>query len=73
MANKMNKEEMEKRIKDLESVLNRLVNMYIANRGGDGEFICCITPQSANEMTPLERRKSKHWSLFDEARILLGE
>jgi hypothetical protein len=66
------------RIKNLETVLESLVNYYVANRGGAGpmkagEFICCVTPRHASEMTKAERAKDRCWSKWDRARRLLGE
>ena len=62
-----------KRCVKLEKALSDLIDLYVANRGKDGEFITCITPKSAHEMTFFERKQSKTWVAWDEARILLGE
>lgn len=61
-----------KRCKQLEKALSKLVDRYVANIGTDREFISCITPKSANQMSFLERKNNDVWSLFDNARILLG-
>ena len=63
-------ERLEKERDELTSVLDNLVEMYIANRGSDHEFICCITPKAASKMTYLERMKDKTWRAWDEARIV---
>ncbi|MCK5605782.1 hypothetical protein KAR91_28055 [Candidatus Pacearchaeota archaeon] len=70
----MRKKELEEQNKELKEALEGLVDMYIANRGTpDSEFISCITPRSASEMTPLERIKDRTWSTWDKARILIGD
>ncbi len=62
------------REKQLEEARERLVNLYVANRGApDHEFISCITPRGASEMTFHQRRQSEVWSAFDDARTILGE
>lgn len=61
-------------IRDLKDCLEEIVDRYIANRGDeDGEFISCITAKPADQMSALERQKDPTWSMFDRARILLGE
>lgn len=56
---------------DATRVLKTLVDMYVANQGTDGEFITCITPPHASEMTKKQRKASKYWSAFDEAREII--
>lgn len=56
----------------LEEALSKLVDRYVANIGTDHEFISCITPKSASQMSFLERKNDDVWSLFDNARLLLG-
>ena len=71
---KLKNKKLSEENKELKSCLNDLVDMYIANRGSaDSEFISCITPRSAHELSPLERIKDRTWGAFDRARILLGE
>lgn len=73
------KEQLLRENTELRTILEILVNMYVANRGSDGtfprpnEFICCITPRHASDMTPVERRLDITWSAWDAARIALGE
>ena len=61
--------------KELRECLEALVDEYVANRGSEraGEFICCITPPHAQDLTPAQRKRNKCWSLWDWARRLLGE
>ena len=44
-------------VKELTNALETLVDEYIANRGTDGEFICCITPN----------KKPEYWSKAEQA------
>jgi hypothetical protein len=64
---------VEKENEKLRKCLATLVKMYVANRGTDGEFISCITPDNASSMTKKERRESKTWRAWDSARRALGE
>jgi hypothetical protein len=61
------------RISCLEELLGEIVDHYVANRGSEYEFIKCITPEHASRLGPLARLKDPTWSLFDRARLLLGE
>lgn len=59
---------------ELHSALNKIVSLYIMNRGKpSSEFIACITPKSACEMSPIERMRNKYWQAWDRARLALGE
>ena len=59
---------------ELAKALSDLVNAYIANKGDpNGEFIKCVTPASAEMLTPLQRMRDKYWSMWDRARLALGE
>ena len=58
---------------DLLAALNNLVNLYVANKGKDDEFITCITPPHANEMTKTRRKNSETWSAFDAARAAIAK
>ena len=60
------------RCQELEKVLSNLIDCYVANIGTESEFISCITPKPAYDMTFLERKRSSTWTLWDNARILLG-
>lgn len=53
--------------------LENLINLYVANKGTDYEFIRCITPRHANSMTKKERAECKIWSTFDNARKILDK
>jgi hypothetical protein len=70
---------MSKKLSDAEfgrmarPALERLVALYVANRGTDSEFISCITPLSASKMTYAQRRACKVWRAFDSAGELLGD
>ncbi len=63
------------RINQLEIAMERLVKLYVANRGAGQtrEFISCITPQHAASMTKKARRESTCWNAWDTARKLLGD
>jgi hypothetical protein len=62
------------RLTAMENALKTLVEMYVANRGRPtSEFIACITPPHASEMTPRERKREEHWKAWDAARLALGE
>lgn len=58
---------------ELLEALEALVNMYIANKGSDHEFVKCITPRHASEMTDEERKLDKTWSVFDAARAAISK
>ena len=59
---------------ELFNALSDLVNGYVANKGDpNGEFIKCVTPESASSITPLQRMRSKYWRMWDRARLALGE
>ncbi len=59
---------------ELFGALSVLVMMYIKNKGNaSDEFISCITPKSAHEMSPIERMRDKNWRAWDNARLALGE
>lgn len=56
--------------------LEVLIEMYVRNQNskfGGSEFIACITPPSASEMTPAQRRKDKTWKAWDDARSAIVE
>lgn len=57
----------------LREALERLVSLYIANLGRDGEFISCITPPAASEMTATQRADNKAWAAWDAARKALSQ
>ena len=58
---------------DLKDALEALVKMYVMNRNSEYEFITCITPPNASDLTPDQRRESKTWRAWDRARALLTE
>jgi hypothetical protein len=60
-------------LKEALEALETLVNMYVANRGGDSEFITCITPKHACDLTPTARKRCSTWKAWDNARKVLGE
>lgn len=62
-----------RRTQDLENILSKIVDTYVANRGTKHEFICCITPKPSVDLTPEQRKEDSIWSMFDQARKLLGE
>lgn len=62
-----------KQLEEAREIITDLVDMYVANRNGDSEFIKCITPESANAMTPTQRAKCPHWRAWDNARRFLGD
>ena len=49
-----------RKYKEAMEVLKKLHLMYVRS-----DFIACITPPHAGEMTPKERKQSKVWSLWD--------
>lgn len=59
-------------IMKLRGVLARLVQTYVKNMGTSSEFIACITPPPAGQLNPVQRRMNETWSLWDDARIVLG-
>ena len=61
-----------KNCKKIKLILAQLVDLYVANIGTDSEFITCITPKGAFEMTFFQRNQSKVWSAWDAARAALG-
>jgi uncharacterized membrane-anchored protein len=73
------REELMKENLALREVLDELIDMNIANRGGTrlfngpAEFISCYTCRSSGSMTAKERKNDKNWALWDKARRLLGE
>jgi len=75
MAENDQVKQLEQENRTLRHVLERLVDMYVANRGrADSEFISCITPpRHAVHMTPAERRLDETWNAWDAARVALGE
>lgn len=57
----------------LREALNTLVKMYVANLGNPAsEFISCITPLHASDLTAKERAKDSTWSAWDAARAALA-
>jgi hypothetical protein len=64
---------MTQREKKLYRALEALVDLYVANRGTESEFISCITPRHGSDMTFRERRKSECWSAWDNAMELLDK
>jgi len=59
---------------ELQAAATAIVKMYIANKGRpDWEFISCITPPHASDLTPEQRRASKTWRAWDRLREALGE
>lgn len=65
-------EGLEKRNAALEAACGTLVNMYVANLGSKHEFICCITPRHASQMTAKQRKKCEVWAAWDAARKALS-
>jgi hypothetical protein len=64
---------LEDRIRLHKDAIEDLEDMYIANRETSHEFIKCITPKSASEMSFFERTKDKYWTVWDRARVLLRD
>lgn len=65
-------EKCDSRERQLEEALRTLVDLYVKNQGSKNEVITCITPKPARDMSFTERRESKCWRAFDNARDLLG-
>lgn len=60
--------------KELRECLAALVDLYVVRESETSKgWISCVTPPAASELTPLQRRQNKCWSLWDQARRLLGE
>lgn len=60
--------------KELRECLKALVDLYVVYKPEDNlEFITCMKPPFAADLTPLQRRRDKCWTLWDWARQLLGE
>lgn len=59
------------RIEQLETALKGLVGLYIANAGTEHEFISCITPAHAGDLTPQRRKMDRVWKVWDQARAAL--
>lgn len=62
---------LERKCYALERACEGLVKMYVANLGTPHEFISCITPPHASQMTKKQRAESKHWAAWDAARAAL--
>ena len=61
-------------VKELAEVCQELIDAYVANLGHpEDEFISCITPRHASEMSPAERRDDKYWGIWDRARKAICE
>ena len=58
-------------IKTLKECLKSLVDVYIANKLTRHEYIRCITPKGAYDMTWDERANNKYWQVWDKARELI--
>lgn len=67
----LSRQQLEVENRSLRAVLKNLVNLYVQNKGTVHEFISCITPKSACEMSTEERIKDSIWSVWDRARALL--
>ena len=61
--------------KKLRDCLKALVDLYVNRETEENldSFISCVTPPHACDLTPLQRRRDKCWSLWDWARRLIGE
>lgn len=59
--------------KELIEAAEAIVKMYVANRGTDHEFISCITPPHASEMTKKERKQQKNWAAWDRLRTAIEQ
>jgi hypothetical protein len=57
------------------ATLRELCDLYVKNRNSQhtGEFIACITPPHASEMTKKERSQNRIWSPWDRAWEALGK
>ena len=56
-----------KRLAEALAALDGLVKLYVANKGTRHEFISCITPSHASDMTKRERKQCRVWKAWDKA------
>lgn len=63
---------LEKKCAAMEEALGNLVRYYVANLGSPDEFISCITPRHASQLSAKDRSKDDCWSKWDAARKALG-
>lgn len=66
--------EQEQKVKAaLVEALERLTALYLVNQRTTegGEFVACITPPHASDMTPAQRKKDNCWAAWDKARAAL--
>jgi hypothetical protein len=60
---------------ELRKCLKALVDLYVVQydpETGTGGFIVDHRPPDAGNLSPLQRRRDKWWSLWDKACLLLG-
>ncbi len=57
----------------MEAALDQLVSLYVKNKGTDGEYIACITPEHRKYLNAKEIKGSECWKAWDDARRALGE
>lgn len=59
----------------LVSALKKLCDLYIANRSSvpGGDFISCITPPHASDMTTAQRKNNSVWAAWDAARAAIAK
>lgn len=63
---------LEKRNAALEAACATLVKMYVIGLNGKADFIACITPKHAVDMTTRERKQCEVWAAWDAACRALG-
>lgn len=56
----------------LRDALGVLIGKYVANIGTEHEFISCITPHHASDMTEKQRNTCPIWKAWDKARAVLA-
>ena len=56
-----------KRLAEALAALEGLVKLYVANKGTEHEFISCITPSHASDLTRRERKQCRVWKAWDKA------
>lgn len=72
-ADKRARPTKDQEVAKLRVAISRLVDLYVANQGTSGEFIRCITPKQAAEMTRQAREACEVWSAWDASRKAIGE
>lgn len=63
---------LEKILSHVRDAAEKLIVMYVANRGTSHEYISCITPKHACHLTLKQRLESDVWSAWDGLRRYAG-